>query len=374
MNYDVVIIGGGPAGTAAGLILSRFNLSICLIDKCTFPRPKLCAGIITEKTIRILKKILPEFDLNNYYNVNKISLFAQSNAECMFSIKYPLMLVEREQFDYELLSACKNAGIDIVEGSTFSEFIPEHNTLILKDRTILSYNVLIAADGIFSKIRNKLGIIDIQKGFCIQNSIKKSQCNTALANLDKVCFDFAGIPFGYNWILPNKNNIVIGTGVLTEHITYKQALTEHENLCNHLGVTHLLNQKGAFLPIGDLSKQSEHPYENIILIGDAAGYANPITGEGIYYALLSGYYAGIAYQKDKTHYRDTYLSLTASLTNTIREVSRLSRHFYSDKMVNNIVTQLKDCPDYISNICDDVFCLEQRSYQEFFIELSQLFR
>ena len=56
MNYDAIIVGGGPAGTAAGLALSKFNLSVCLIDKCFFPRSKVCAGIITEKTIRILKK------------------------------------------------------------------------------------------------------------------------------------------------------------------------------------------------------------------------------------------------------------------------------------------------------------------------------
>lgn len=374
MHYDVIIVGGGPAGTAAGLILSKFNLSICLIDKCIFPRHKLCAGIITEKTTRILKKILPELDLGNYYSSNKISLFSHSNTECMFSIGYPLMLVEREQFDYDLLLACKNAGIDVFEGTTFSQFNPEQNTLILTNGIELSYDILIAADGIFSKIRKKLGIADIQKGFCIQDTIKRSQCNSALANLDKVCFDFANISFGYNWMLPNKNNIIIGTGVLTKNVAYKQALAEHENLCVRLGVSDSLNRKGAFLPIGDLSNQSEHTHENIILIGDAAGFANPITGEGIYYALLSGYYAGIAYQKDKAYYRSTYLSLIASLTNTIEEVALLSQHFYSNKMVNNLVNQLKNCPDYISNICDDVFCLEERSYQELFLELNQLFR
>lgn len=374
MNYDVVIIGGGPAGTAAGLILSKYNLSICLIDKHLFPRSKVCAGIITEKTIHILKKILPEFDFCNYYNTSKISLFSQSSTECAFSVKYPLTLVEREQFDYALLLACRSSGIHVFEETSYSEFIPDRNMLILKNGTELSYNVLIAADGVFSQIRNKLGIADIQKGFCVQGTINKSQCNTTLANLDKVCFDFANISFGYNWILPNKNNIIIGTGVLAENVAYKQALKEHNKLCTHLAVSDSMKLRGAFLPIGDLANQSEHPYENIILIGDAAGFANPITGEGIYYALLSGYYAGIAYQKDRTHYRDTFLSLISPFANTIREVVQLSKHFYSDKMVNNIISQLKNCPDYISNMCDEVFSLEQRSYQDFFLELTELFR
>lgn len=374
MNYDAIIVGGGPAGTAAGLALSKFNLSVCLIDKCFFPRSKVCAGIITEKTIRILKKILPEFDFCNYYNLNKISLFSQSNAECVFPIKYPLTLVDRERFDYELLTACKNAGVHILEGTTFSQFIPSQNTLILNDGTELSYGILVAADGIFSPIRKALGIADIQKGFCIQNIINKSQCSLPLVNLDKVCFDFAHIAFGYNWILPNERNIIIGTGVLAENETYRHALTEHQKLCDHLGISDSTNRKGAFLPIGDIAKQSEHPYENIILVGDAAGFVNPITGEGIYYALLSGYYAGIAYQQDKLHYRSTYLTLFSSFTNTIREVAKLSNNFYNDKMVNNLIFQLKSCPDYISNICDNVFSLENLSYQEFFLELTELFQ
>ncbi len=86
MNYDAIIVGGGPAGTAAGLALSKFNLSVCLIDKCFFPRSKVCAGIITEKTIRILKKILPEFDFCNYYKQNQL-IFAK---QCGMRVPYKI--------------------------------------------------------------------------------------------------------------------------------------------------------------------------------------------------------------------------------------------------------------------------------------------
>lgn len=375
MYYDIVIVGGGPAGSSAGLALSKFSNSICIIDKANFPRPKLCAGIITQKTIQILKVILPEFEFNNYYFTNKISLFSQHNINCEFSVKYPLTLVEREQFDYELLLACKKNGVHVFDQTSYSEFIPDQNKLILSNGEELSYNVLVAADGIFSQIRKGLGVADIQKGFCLQNTINiSSQLNATLANLDKVCFDFANISFGYNWILSNKKNIVIGTGVLAEAPIYKQALAEHTKLCTQLGISSSTNLKGAFLPIGDVANQAWHSYDNIILIGDAAGYANPITGEGIYYAILSGYYAGKAYLKDKMHFRDTFLSLFSPFVNSIKDTVHLSHHFYSEKLVNNLIFQLKNCPDYISNICDDVFSLERRSYQDFFVELTDLFR
>lgn len=375
MHYDIVIVGGGPAGASAGLALSKFSSSVCIIDKSIFPRPKLCAGIITQKTIQILKTILPEFEFNNYYYTNKISLFSQHNIKCEFSVNYPLTLVEREQFDYELLLACKRNGVHVLEQTSFSEFAPNRNKFILSNGEEISYDVLIAADGIFSQIRKKLGVADIQKGFCLQNNINiSSKLNATLANLDKVCFDFANVSFGYNWILPNKKNIIIGTGVLAEAPIYKQALAEHAKLCAKLGISSSTNLKGAFLPIGDVADQAWHPYDNIVLIGDAAGYANPITGEGIYYAILSGYYAGKAYLKDNMHFRDTFLSLISPFVNSMKDTAHLSHHFYSERLVNNLIFQLKNCPDYISNICDDVFSLEQRSYQDFFVELTDLFR
>lgn len=375
MHYDIVIIGGGPAGSSAGLTLSKINNSVCIIDKASFPRAKLCAGIITQKTVQTLKKILPDYKFSDFHSTNKISLFSQHDMKCEFSVKYPLTLVEREQFDYELLLACKKSGVHVLEQTSFSDLAPDRNKLILSTGEELTYNVLIAADGIFSKTRRKLGVADIPKGFCLQNVINISSQNKAmLTNLDKIYFDFANIPFGYNWILSNNKNIIIGTGILADTLSYKHAFTEHAKLCSQSGISSSMNLKGAFLPIGYIANQACHPYGNIVFIGDAAGFANPITGEGIYYAVLSGYYAGKAYLKDNIHFRDTFLSLFSPFINSMKDTTRLSRHFYSEKLINNLIFQLKNCPDYISGICDDVFSLEQRSYQDFFNELTDLFR
>ena len=205
MHYDIVIIGGGPAGSSAGLALSKLSSSVCIIDKASFPRSKLCAGIITQKTVQVLKTILPDYESCNYFSTNKISLFSQHDIKCDFSVEYPLILVERKQFDYELLLACKKNGVHVFEKTSFSEFVPDCNKLILSTGEELSYNILIAADGIFSKIRKKLGVADIQKGFCLQNTINIStQLNAILTSLDKICFDFTNISFGYNWLLSNK--------------------------------------------------------------------------------------------------------------------------------------------------------------------------
>ena len=67
MNYDVVIIGAGPAGIAAGHSIINNNISCCIIDKQVFPRNKLCAGGITQKTYELLK--------NSRFNSNNLIFF-----------------------------------------------------------------------------------------------------------------------------------------------------------------------------------------------------------------------------------------------------------------------------------------------------------
>jgi flavin-dependent dehydrogenase len=57
-EYDVIIVGGGPAGSTAGYLLRNFGLKILIIDKNNFPRQKLCAGCITYKTVRLLERII----------------------------------------------------------------------------------------------------------------------------------------------------------------------------------------------------------------------------------------------------------------------------------------------------------------------------
>ena len=66
-NYDIIIIGGGPAGSTAAYLLSNFGYKALIIDKSRFPRKKLCGGLITRKTLKLNERIFKETesDLRN---------------------------------------------------------------------------------------------------------------------------------------------------------------------------------------------------------------------------------------------------------------------------------------------------------------------
>lgn len=374
MTYDAVIIGGGPAGAAAGLALANSGASVCIIEHTIFPRRKTCAGILTEKTVKLLQIMFPKISLATYDSTNDVTLLSGGSDICVFSTQYPFVLIDRESFDYELLRACKRVGVHVVEGAETTLFLPQKSELVLHNGIHVSYGVLIAADGVHSQIRKRLGIPNIQKGFCVQDIINREFCSEPLLSMSGLRLSFGDLAFGYSWVIPNRTHIIVGTGVLEDNSNWKNAFETHLKLCNRLDLPTSAVRTGAYVPIGQLTDQETHPYENIVFIGDAAGLAHPLTGEGIYYALLSGQLACNAYLQNKTRFRTTYLSCLKDTADSLSKDAGLLQQFYSDKIIKNFAMQLKDCPEYLASICDDVISINKRDFDSVLLEIQHLLK
>lgn len=374
MNYDVIILGGGPAGTASASLLSEAGVATALIEKNFYPRGKTCAGILTNKTISFLSERLSFSEIKQAFSSNKVTVMYQRNNKVHFTVQFPFMFVERQIFDSDLLNICRKKGTHVMEGLTAIKLFPNENKILLSNGKIYTYKLLIAADGVFSSTRRQLGLADIPAAFCIQDTVKRNLCPDSLAQLQEVQLNFGNVQQGYSWIVPYKNDIAVGTGIFTNPINYSTLLAEHEALCKHIGLPISLNRRGAFVPIGGFNSQTEHPYENIVFVGDAAGLANPLTGEGIYHALLSGFYAGKAYLQNAQKIRTTYLSFLQPVLEQLTEQKELLPQYYNQILLENILFQLKDCPEYLSSICDDVISLETKTYSSLIRELQQLLR
>lgn len=374
MNYDVVILGGGPAGIAAATILSEANVSTVLVEKSSYPREKTCAGILTQKTISFLKKFLCFQNMKEAVSANQVTLMYKRDTMGCISVQYPFVLVERQIFDYKLLDLCRIKGAQIMEGITANQIFPNKNKIILSNSESLTYKCMIVADGAFSPARKQLGLPNVPAAFCIQDILDKSLCPESLRNLQEIQLNFGDVSLGYSWIVPYQERIVIGTGAFTNRTDYPSLLSKHKILCESIGLPNIAKRRGAFVPIGGFDNQTQHPYDNIVLIGDAAGLANPLTGEGIYHALLSGLYAANSYLTDSLNFRKTYLSFMQPILEHLTEQKALVSKFYNPLLLENILFQLKDCPEYLATICDDVISSETRDYHSLIIELEQLLR
>jgi len=123
VDYDVTIVGGGPGGSTAGYLLKRLGLKVQIIDKDVFPRQKLCGGILTFKTFKLLKRVfgetveslLDKHIINyttNHFEINyKVKRIMSNNIS-----QFPFYLVDRIVYDNFLLDKAKEIGVDVIEG------------------------------------------------------------------------------------------------------------------------------------------------------------------------------------------------------------------------------------------------------------------
>lgn len=374
MNAEVVIIGGGPAGISAGIHLAQKGIKVSIIEIRKYPREKTCAGILTEKTRCFLRDSL-SYDVNGLFaSNNQVSVYFEKKYMYSFLTGHAFSFVDRNIFDYELLKRFKDAGGILLEQEKVVNINPVERRLQLSNGQDLSYQALIAADGVNSLTRKQLNLADIPKAFCIQDSVSCSSHPEFTKKISGLYLEYGSIPYGYSWVVPNQNEIIFGTGMMIKDFNWNYMREQHEKFCMLFNLPQDSVRRGAFVPVGELTNQQSHPYENIVFIGDAAGLINPITGEGIYLSLLSGKLAAEAYLTSPGDFRSTFFTLMKPSLDTISEQKNLLPEIYEKSFLKQFICQFKDYPEYMSSVSDDVISSETRSYVSLLREVKALLR
>ena len=305
--YDILIVGGGPAGSTAGYILAKDGFNVILLDKNYFPRPKLCGGLLPYKTIELLTRIYKESEESLIKNktFNFISktykLYYKKKQILKNTTETPFYLVDRSIYDTFLLSKAKEAGVKIIQG----EKVEKVNE-ILSEVTTLKGNkfrakIIIGADGVYSVIRKHIfsSHIDLDKwktnlAITLQIEIKRTKMFHDLKDLS-IYFNF--INYGYCWVFPNQDKVIIGIGGLQAK-NKKKIIHCFTNFLSFLkiNIKDINNIKGYSIPFGNFLLKPA--IGNIILLGDAAGFVDPLIGEGIFYAQRSAELASLAIKKN----------------------------------------------------------------------------
>lgn len=273
-NFDVIIIGAGPAGLTAGYLLTKYGIKCAIIEKDRFPREKLCGGIITNKTFGLIKSIYEEVPKPDWY-ISRVDVYDKDEFICSSRLTDKLKIVDRKEFDYWLYEKYIESGGVIFEDTRVIKMLKDKCSLITDTCTIFNYKYLVGADGVNSVVRRLINKDFKLSGFCAQitkNTIYTTHIAKVRANTTNK---------GYTWELPRKKKMVIGTGGYLKDanniVSYLQNVEAEDGIFYPI--------KGAGIPYGDYIRNVQ--YDNIFLIGDAAGLADPITGEGIYYAIKS---------------------------------------------------------------------------------------
>jgi geranylgeranyl reductase family protein len=291
---DVLVVGAGPAGSWLAGLLAKRGLDVMIIDKERFPREKICGGGLSRKAVELL-----DCDLSavTQRRIRGAYLTYGNDATLVKDIDPPIgITVVRRDFDRFLLDRACAAGARFHAATSFRN-AQEHPDRIEIDTSAgrFAARLLLGADGAASAVRRKIfGGAAVRSVPALEALVPATR--EVLAQLDdRVVFDFAGVPGGYGWIFPKQDHLNVGI-----YSPWNKA-SLHDHLDRFLARYACLRGRtarrvGSAIPIGN--RDGRFQQGRTWLLGDAAGLAEALFGEGIYFALKSAELAARAIAED----------------------------------------------------------------------------
>lgn len=309
---DVAIVGAGPSGATAATYLARAGLKVILIERCTFPRDKVCGDFVGPAALVELKRI-GITDLPQYKNTNIIYEAAlYLDGKELISNPIPNIdglppygrTIPRVLLDKWIFESAKEAGADVLEGYRIKGFERQNDGIKLEVEgpegiKILKTRMLIGADGSNSTVSRLLRGRSSTRSDRIIGVRAYFKGVDAFQDRAELYFTAESFP-GYCWLFPVDNSTAnVGVGMALDTLPRSgvhlkdlliQLLNKDPILRSRLGHAQMVGKIGSW-PLTTYNPLHPIVDNRIMLIGDAAGLVNPLNGEGIQYALLSARWA-----------------------------------------------------------------------------------
>lgn len=337
MAPRVLVVGGGPAGAAAACTLATLGLNVCVVDRARFPRDKLCGGLLTRRSRKVYAAVFGEdWDTVVDFRARGLHFFHRqvwlNGAEDHGDIDF----TRRCLFDHHLLMRAQARGAELKLGQGVQSVDVQRRVCRLASGEEQTYDALIGADGVGSVVaRSLFGRAFDPDRVALALELELDRSQPGVPALEAPEIHLGAVRWGYGWVFPKRDTLTVGVGGLrglnpdlkSDFLRFLAArLGESWAATPSAGASRI---KGHHLPFGDFRRQPG--WRNVLLVGDAAGLVEPITGEGIAFAMQSGQAAAQAVaqalRQDRPEqalaaYRPAYAEITRILAR-----SRLLRQF-----------------------------------------------
>lgn len=293
---DLIVVGAGPGGSNAAAVALAAGMRVVQIDKATFPRVKPCAGGMTMKTCHALRlDYVPS--IRGTERRVEFNLWGQRGHRFTHRVRPIAHLVSRPDFDNALVEQNLRAGTftmhtgERVIDARYDVTRFSREFVVRTPQRTVRARQLIAADGAYSTI-NRIFQVARPRATAVAIEVNIARAAVDGGNEQAMCFDFGAVESGYGWVFPKDDHWSVGL------YTYRRGLKGmRERLMRYVAEKGLTPSASAHLefeahqvPVGGYRLATAAA--PVYIVGDAGGFADALTGEGIYHAVESGRLAG----------------------------------------------------------------------------------
>lgn len=291
--WDVVVVGAGPAGSAAAHAAAVAGCRVLLVDKAAPPRYKTCGGGLIGLAQRALP---PGVELPVIDHVRQVTFTMGGRWRRTRKVDRPLFaLVDRAEFDLSLINAAERAGVEFIVRPAVSRLYEEPALtqsvvrIVSQGGTEVQARAVVGADGSAGRCAPYVGVRCEQVDLGLEAEVEVPP-DVASAWAGHIVLDWGPVPGSYGWVFPKGNvltvGVIAGRGNGAASRRYLAEFREQLGLAKFAATCvsgHLTRYRAVDSPLGR---------GRVLLAGDAAGLLEPWTREGISFALRSGQLAG----------------------------------------------------------------------------------
>jgi geranylgeranyl reductase family protein len=286
--YDLIVVGAGPAGSAAARTAALRGMDTLILEKEIFPRYKPCGGALSSKAASLLDFPLPSDICERtitgarvHYRDRVLERHKGYNLTT---------LITRCNFDHLLLQKAKEAGAGIETQKVMDFQEKEGHVSVKTNAGIYQCKFLLIASGCQDGLKNRIRGPDRKEsmGVCVVAEIEEDDRRIEERLAGTLDIHFGVAKSGYGWIFPHRGYYSVGIGGLSSRLRHpRQAMLQ---FLKKNGFSEKQRLHGHLIPQGGNTRRIA--LGRVLLAGDAAGFVDAFTGEGICYALSSGKIAG----------------------------------------------------------------------------------
>jgi geranylgeranyl reductase family protein len=283
MIRDVVICGAGPAGAHAARLLAGQGYDVALFDRATFPREKPCGGAVSRKALALIGA---EIDSVVERRATGAWIAFRGRAVAHDADGVVAAMTQRTALDALLVERAVQHGAQFCPGHAFErlEDLGDH-VRVVTSRGVFAARVLLAADGVASAVRRAVfgrGAVEYAPAL---EALVEAPAAIVERFADRVLLELGGMTGGYGWVFGKRDHLNVGVYSIRAGAGIRGELEAFMARHPLLAARTRVRRLGHPIPVRNRAGAFERG--RVWLLGDAAGLAEAVLGEGIYFALKS---------------------------------------------------------------------------------------